>query len=315
MKISILDACTLGDDVSFEMFEKLGEVRVYEKTSAEEVAEKLADAEVAIVNKIKLNESNLHGAESLKLICVTATGYDNIDTEYCKSRGIAVCNVCGYSTNSVAQVTVATALSLVTKLSRFDSYVKDGSYTKSGVQNCLTPVFHEIAGMTWGIVGMGNIGQKTALAAQALGAEVVAYSRTQRGDFEYTDLDDLCRRSDIISVHLPLTDETRGIISRERIAMMKKTAVLVNVARGAVIDEEAAAEAVKSGEIGGLGVDVYSVEPMTAESPYQSVLDCENVIFTPHMAWGAYEARVRCLDEIVENIEAYASGEKRNRVV
>lgn len=315
MKISILDACTLGDDVSFEMFEKLGEVCVYEKTSAEEVAEKLADAEVAIVNKIKLNENNLCGAEKLKLICVTATGYDNIDTEYCKSRGIAVCNVSGYSTNSVAQVTVATALSLVTKLSRFDSYVKDGSYTKSGVQNCLTPVFHEIAGMTWGIVGMGNIGQKTAFAAQALGANVIAYSRTRRGEFEYTDLDDLCRRSDIISVHLPLNNDTRGIVSRERIAMMKKNAVLVNVARGAVIDEEAAAEAVKSGAIGGLGVDVYSVEPMAAESPYQSVLDCENVIFTPHMAWGAYEARVRCLDEIAKNIEAYASGEKRNRVV
>lgn len=315
MKISILDALTLGHDVTFEMFDKFGDVHIYDKTVPENVSRILENTEIAIVNKIKLNETNLKSAKKLKLICVTATGYDNIDTEYCKSRGIGVCNVCGYSTDSVAQVTVAVALSLVTGLMRFDKYVKDGSYTKSGLQNCLTPVFHEISGMTWGIVGMGNIGRKTALSASAIGANILAYGRTQRGGFEYTDIDDLCRRSDIISVHLPLNDETRGIISRERIAMMKKTAVLVNVARGAVIDESAAAEAVKNGKIGGLGVDVYSAEPMSKDSPYQAVLGCENVIFTPHMAWGAYEARMRCLNEIAKNIDSYIAGERRNRIV
>ena len=226
MKISILDALTLGGDVTFEMFDKFGEVRIYEKTVAENVEKILADTDIAIVNKIKLNADNLKLAKQLKLICVTATGYDNIDIEYCENHGIGVCNVCGYSTDSVAQVTVAAALSLITNLMQFDRYVKSGKYTQSGVQNCLTPVFHEIAGMTWGIVGMGNIGRKTAQAAAALGANVIAYSRTRRGDFEYTDIDDLCRRSDIISVHLPLNGGTRGIISRERIALMKKSAYL-----------------------------------------------------------------------------------------
>ncbi len=315
MNISILDALTLGSDVTFEMFEKFGNVRIFQTTPPEDVEKALSDADVAIVNKIKLNESNLKSAEKLKLICVTATGFDNIDIEYCKNHGIGVCNVCGYSTDSVAQLTVATALSLVTHLFEFDGYVKSGEYTKSGVQNCLTPVFHEIAGMTWGIVGAGNIGRKTAQTAQAMGADVIAYSRTKRDGFSYVDLDELCERADIISIHLPLNDGTRNIISRERIALMKNTAVLVNVARGAVMDEAAAAEAVIGGKIGGLGVDVYSTEPMAENSPYHAALGCKNVIFTPHMAWGAYEARVRCLDEIAKNIDSYLIGGRRNRVV
>ena len=315
MNISILDALTLGSDVTFEMFEKFGNVRIFQTTPPKDVEKALSDADVAIVNKIKLNESNLKSAEKLKLICVTATGFDNIDIEYCKNHGIGVCNVCGYSTDSVAQLTVATALSLVTHLFEFDGYVKSGEYTKSGVQNCLTPVFHEIAGMTWGIIGTGNIGRKTAQTAQAMGADVIAYSRTKRDGFSYVDLDELCERADIISIHLPLNDGTRNIISRERIALMKNTAVLVNVARGAVMDEAAAAEAVIGGKIGGLGVDVYSTEPMAEDSPYRAALGCKNVIFTPHMAWGAYEARVRCLDEIAKNIDSYLIGGMRNRVV
>ena len=315
MKISMLDIDTLGSDLDFSVFEKYGELTVYNKTLPEEVEEHINDSDIIIVNKVKLNEKNLLSAKNLKLICITATGFDNVDLEYCSKRGIGVCNIKGYSTDSVAQLTVAMALSLIMHLSLSDKYVKDGSYTKSGVQNCLTPVFHEISGMTWGIVGMGGIGRKTAQIAKALGAHVIAYNRTRHGDFEYTDIDELCRRSDIISVHLPLNDETFNLINKERIALMKKSAVFINVARGAISDEAALAEAILKKQIGGLGVDVYSVEPMTENSPYNKILDKDNVILTPHMAWGTYEARVRCMNEIAKNIEAFLKGEKRNRLV
>lgn len=315
MRISMLDIDTLGSDLDFSVFEKYGELTVYNKTLPEEVEEHINDSDIIIVNKVKLNEKNLLSAKNLKLICITATGFDNVDLEYCSKRGIGVCNIKGYSTDSVAQLTVAMALSLIMHLSLSDKYVKDGSYTKSGVQNCLTPVFHEISGMTWGIVGMGGIGRKTAQIAKALGANVIAYNRTRHGNFEYTDIDELCRRADIISVHLPLNDGTFNLINKERIALMKKSAVFINVARGAVADEAALAEAICEKRIGGLGVDVYSVEPMTENSPYNKILDKDNVILTPHMAWGTYEARVRCMNEIVKNIDAFLKGEKRNRLV
>ena len=316
MKIVMLDTATLGSDMEFSVLKKYGEVTEYPQTTPENAAERIETADVVILNKVKANEESLKKAKSLKLICVTATGFDNVDLDYCRKNGIAVCNVKGYSTDSVAQLTAATALSLVTHLPSFDKYVKDRSYTKNGLHNCLTPVFHEISGMTWGIVGMGEIGRKTAQIAKAFGAGVIAYSRTARDDAEYTDIEDLCRRSDIISLHVPLNEGTKNLISRERIALMKKSAVLINAARGAVMDEKAAADAIIENKIGGLGVDVFSTEPMQSDSPYNRLLDRDNVILTPHMAWGAYEARRRCIEEIAENINAFFNtGERRNRVV
>lgn len=316
MKIVMLDTATLGSDMEFSVLKKYGEVTEYPQTTPENAAERTETADVVILNKVKANEESLKNAKSLKLICVTATGFDNVDLDYCRKNGIAVCNVKGYSTDSVAQLTAAMALSLVTHLPSFDKYVKDKSYTKSGLHNCLTPVFHEISGMTWGIVGMGEIGRKTAQIAGAFGARVIAYSRTVRNDAEYTDIEDLCRRSDIISLHVPLNAGTENLISRERIALMKKSAVLINAARGAVMDEKAAADAIIENKIGGLGVDVFSAEPMQSDSPYNQLLDRDNVILTPHMAWGAYEARRRCIEEIAENINAFFNtSERRNRVV
>lgn len=314
MKVVILDAATLGDDIDFSLFDRFGSVEVYQSTSESELEGRISVADVIIVNKIKLGEENLSAAAKLRLICVTATGFDNIDLDYCRSKKIGVCNVRGYSTNSVAQLTVSIALSLLTDLAVFDRYVKDGSYTKSGVQNCLKPTFHEVSGMKWGIVGLGNIGKKVAEAAKALGAEVIAYSRTKNPEYDCVGIDELCERADVISVHVPLNDCTRNLINKERIGKMKKTAVFINVARGAVADERALADAVKNSEIGGLGIDVYSAEPMSADSPYNEILGYDNVILTPHMAWGAYEARVRCMEEIAENIAAFLEGEIRNRV-
>ena len=314
METVILDAKTLGDDIDFSIFEKFGTVSVYQTTETVQLEERIRNADIIIVNKIKLGAHNLETVKNLKLICVAATGYDNIDINYCWRREIAVCNVRGYSTDSVAQVTAAMALSLMTHLDAFDSYVKSGQYTASGVQNHLEPAFGEIAGKTWGIIGLGNIGGKVAKVASALGAEVIVKPHKTNDMYSCVTLEELCRRSDIISVHVPLTAETKGMIDKEHIGMMKKNAVFINVSRGAVADEEALCAAVETGAIGGLGIDVYSTEPMTTDSPYNRILDRDNVIFTPHIAWGAYEARVRCMEEISKNIETFLMGGKRNRV-
>ncbi len=313
-KITILDAGTLGGDISFSMFEPLGTVTVYDKTEPDMVSERTSQTDVIIVNKIKLGRDNLANAKNLKLICVTATGYDNIDVDYCRERGIAVCNVRGYSSDSVAQLTAAMALSLVNNLKQFNKYVQDGQYTASGTQNRVTPVFHEMNTLTWGVVGLGGIGKRTAEIAKVLGCKIIAFKRTPDAEYECVDIDELCRVSDIISIHLPLTEDTHHLINRDRIKLMKKTAAVINVARGAVVDEAALCDAIENGDIGGVGVDVYSIEPMPDDSPYQKIKDFDNVILTPHMAWGAYEARVRCMEEIAKNIQAFDNCELRNRV-
>lgn len=317
MKITILDAATLGEDLIPEipkLFSEYGEVEVRLSTLPEEIEDVTADADVVIVNKIKLSKSNLDRTDKIKLICVTATGYDNIDVEYCKERGIAVCNVVGYSTDSVAQTTVMMALALANRLTEYTRFVKSGEYTKSGIANRLTPVYHELAGKVWGIVGAGNIGKKVAKIAEAFGCRVVVCKRKKEEGMECVDIDTLCEISDIISVHAPLTDETRNLINRERIAKMKNDAIFINVARGAIADEEALADAIKEDRLGGLGIDVYTVEPFASNHPFAEISGNDKVCLTPHNAWGAYEARLRCLDIISDNIKAFLCGEKKNRV-
>lgn len=315
MKIVILDKSTLGDDIDLSPIYNLGECTEYPTTPLELVSERVQDAEVIVTNKIKLNRDTLKGAEGLKLICVAATGYDNIDTEYLKQKGIALCNVPGYSTDSVAQVTVSMALSLVTHLNVYRDFVHTGEYSKSGVANKLSPVYHEVSSMTWGILGGGAIGTAVARVAQALGCKVLVCRRKQEGEFPLADIDTLCKESDILSIHLPLSDETRRILTRERIESMKKTAVVVNTARGAVTDEKALAEAIKEGKIGALGVDVYSVEPFGSDHPFYDILSCDNVCLTPHMGWGSAEARARCVNMMAENITKFYAGETHNRIV
>lgn len=314
MKITVLDSKTLGNDLDLSALSRIGEVSIYDTCTEENICERIKDTDVIINNKLRLSEKELCGAKNLKLICLAATGYDPVDVEYCRKRGIGVANVVGYSGNSVSQLTVTMALALVSHLSEYADYTSSGKYTASGTANHVSPVFHEIAGMTWGIVGLGNIGKKVAKAAEALGCSVLAYKRTPEDGYCCTDIDTLLEKSDIISVHLPLTDETRNLINEKRIAKMKETAIFINVARGAIADEGALAEAVKSKKIAGLGIDVFSAEPFGAEHPFYEIKDFENVIFTPHMSWGAYESRNRCINEIILNINAFTNGEKRNRV-
>lgn len=314
LNIYVLDAATLGDDLELTPLSRVGQVKIWRATVPEEVAERLCDCDVVLVNKIKLGESNLRWATRLKLICVAATGYDNIDLAYCREHGIGVANVVGYSTNNVAQLTVAMALSLVTHLPQYNRLTADGSYTRGGVANCLTPAYHEIAGMTWGVAGFGHIGSAVGRIAGALGCRVLAYKRTPTDEVDCVDFDTLCRRSNILSLHLPLSEETRGILDAEHIAMLPKGSIVINVARGAVADEETLAAALESGHLGGLGIDVYSVEPFGEDHPYARLLGRDDVCLTPHMAWGSIEARNRCLGEIVKNIEAFLRGERRNRL-
>ncbi len=315
LNIVFLDAGTIGSDIDLSMLENYGKLTVFQSTAQDEFVKNVGDSDVIIINKLKVGRDNLPFCKNVKLVCVTATGYDNIDLEYCRNNGIAVCNVVGYSTQNVAQLTLAMALSLICHLNEYDRAVAEGTYSKGKSANILTPVYHEIYGKTWGIVGYGNIGKQVAKVAQALGCRVVAYKRTPTDEVECVDIDTLCRESDIISVHTPLNDGTRGLISRERIAMMKSDAILINVARGAVTNEGALADAILEGRLGGLGVDVYSKEPFPTDHPYAKIAGLDNVFLTPHMAWGSYEARVRCCEEICLNIEAYLRGEKRCRVV
>lgn len=314
IKIVVLDAATLGEDLSLKPLEELGECSVYSSTSPDEVEARLSDCDIVVLNKIKLNKSNLSAAKNLKLICVAATGYDNIDVEYCRERKIAVCNVEGYSSHSVTQLTAGMVLSLATHLDEYNDFVKSGAYSESGVANRLTPVYHELYGKTWGIIGFGNIGKEVGMVAKALGCELLVCKRKPEEGYDCVDIDTLCQKSDIITIHTPLNEGTRHLINKERIDLMKRDVILVNAARGAVCDETAVAYAVKMGLIGAFGADVYSKEPFEKSHPFYEIKDFKNVILTPHMAWGAYEARVRCLNEIVLNIKDFYSGGFKGRV-
>ena len=314
MKIVVLDRDSLGLDTPLDGLSVFGEIEVYDRTSAEEIEERVSDAEIIILNKVKITESVLSSAKKLKLVCIFATGYDNIDLCAARKYGVGVCNVPGSSTDSVALFTLATVLSLYTHLGEYNAYVRSGDYSASGVPNKLTPVYHEIKGKTWGIIGLGNIGRAVARIAEALGARILANKRTPVEDYRCVDIDTLCAESDIITIHCPLNEGTRNIINEDRIALMKKDVVIVNEARGAVINERDVAEAIKKGMIGAFGSDVYSTEPFNTNHPFYEIKDYCNVLFTPHAAWGSYESRLRCINVICDNIASFVSGGSLNRV-
>ena len=314
MKIVLLDTAGLGADIDLSPLQAFPDFTFYEKTEPAQLDERIKDAEILITASMKLSRHNLAAAEKLKLICVAATGYDHIDMAYCREKGIGLCNVAGYSTNSVAQHTLSMALALSNHLIAYRDLVHNGEYARSGRPFILTPVWHELEGKTWGIIGAGNIGRRVAKMAEGFGCKILVFRRSADPDYESADLDTVLLRSDIVSVHLPLNEQTRGIISAEKIELMKQGAMFINVARGAVADEEALTRAIESGQLGALGCDVFSKEPFFGDHPYSRILNRHNVILTPHSAWGAQEARNRCVAEIAENITVFLSGGRRNRV-
>ena len=314
MKIAVLDAATLGEGISLDALSKHGEVAIYDSTTQENLISHCAGADVLVLNKVRITKDVLIAAPSVKLICVTATGYDNIDVAAAKERGVAVANVPAYSTSSVALYTLATVTALVTHIREYNKYVIDGSYTASGVANKLSPIYHEIAGMTWGIIGYGNIGRAVGAVAEALGARVIVNKRTPIEGATCVGIEQLCRESDIITIHCPLNANTREMINAKTINLMKNNVIIVNEARGAVVNESDIADAIEQGRIGGFGSDVYTVEPIPSEHPYNRIMRRENVLLTPHAAWGSLEARIRCVNVVSENIAAFIGGKTKNRV-
>lgn len=318
MKIVILERNTVGVDVDVSEMEKFGEVAIYTDTTPETVAERVKDADIIVANKMPLNESTLKDAANVKLIEEFATGYDNIDIEYCRSRNIAVCNVSNYSTDSVVQHTFAMALSLMESLPWYDNFVKSGQYSNSGIFTYFGKEFSQLSSLTWGVAGMGNIGKKVALVARAFGAEVVCYSTSGVNNvigYKFLDKEAFFSQCDIISLHCPLNDRTRHLVNEKTLSLMKPSAILINVARGAVVDSKSLADAIDERMIAAAGVDVMEREPISPDDPLMHVKNKERLLLTPHMAWASREARQKVVSEACKNIEAYLAGEERNRIV
>lgn len=317
MKIVFLEANTLGTDVSLKAFEQLGDVTVYPLSEPGLNAERIKNADIVIVNKIPMNEELLKDALNVKLICLTATGTNNVDFKYTNARGITVANVKGYSTESVVQHTFALFFYVYEKLAYYDEFVKSGEYIKNDIFSHFTVRFHELAGKTWGIIGLGTIGTRVAEVAKAFGCNVIYYSTSGKhdsGTYERVSLEELLSRSDVVSIHAPLNDATRELITKRELSMMKKDAILLNLGRGPIIKEADLAEALLAGTIGGAGLDVLSVEPMLPDNPLYAVQDSARLVITPHIGWATTEARQRCTDEVFENIKAWLNGEYRNVV-
>ena len=318
MKIVILERNSVGADVSADCISELGEVTVYDNTvTLEEVRDRVRDADIVIANKSPLREETLKDAPNVKLICEFATGYDNCDLDYCKSRGIKVANVRDYCTAMVAQHTFTMALALSQKLFHYDDYVKSGAYSAQDRFSNFDLPFCELEGKTWGIVGMGNIGRRVAKIAEAFGCRVVFHSVTGKSsctEYPRLDKDTLLTECDFLSLHCPLSDLSRDFIDAHALKKMKKTAILLNVARGPVVNNADLYEALESGEIAAAGLDVVEKEPLTPDNPLSRCKDSVKLIITPHLAWASVEARRRCVEEAYLNIAAYLRGEDRNIV-
>lgn len=315
-KIVVLDAKTLGE-IDFSGLNKFGDVVYYDTTKQDEVVERIKDANIILTNKVVLNSDNLRYAKKLELICETATGFNNIDIEYAKNNNIAVTNVAGYSTNTVAQHTFATVLALYDKLFYYDNYVKSGDYARSGVFTDVSKPFYEIEGKVWGIIGLGAIGRRVAEIAEVFGAKVIYYSTSGKNlnnKYENVDFETLLKSSDIISIHAPLNENTLGLINYEAINKMKKSSILINMGRGPIVIEEDLAKAIDENLISGAALDVFEVEPIKEDNYLVNCKNKDKVILTPHIAWASFEARNRLFNEVLNNIEAFYKNEIRNRV-
>ena len=318
MNIVVLERNSVGLDIDVSCYKEFGNVTYYANTvTAEEVRERAREADVIIANKAPMREESLKDAPHVKLICEFATGYDNCDLPYLTKRGIRVCNVADYCTAMVAQHTILLALALSQKLTHYDQYVKSGEYSAQSRFSNFDVPFYELDGKTWGIVGMGNIGSRVAKIASAFGCRVICHSLTGKKNawgYEQVDRETLLAQSDILSLHCPLTDLSRNFIDADALKKMKKTAVLVNVARGPVVNNTDLYQALLNEEIAAAGLDVLEQEPLQRENPLSQIKDSSRLIITPHLAWASVEARTRCVTEVYENIKAYLNGEKRNAV-
>lgn len=308
MKIVFLDVKTIGDDIDLSRYDALGEVVKYGFSTPEEIPERIKDANVIILNKAPVTEQTIGGAKNLKLVCVTATGTNNLDKEYLAKRKIAWRNVAGYSTESVAQHTFALLFYLLEKLSYYDAYVKEERYVNDTIFTHFAEHFNQICGKTWGIIGLGNIGRRVADIAKAFGANVIYYSTTGKNTQEgYTrvDFDTLLATSDILSVHAPLTAETENLMDKDAFSKMKPSAIFLNLGRGAIVVEQDLADALNTHQIAAAGLDVLCEEPMSRDNPLLSIKDSRRLFITPHIAWASVEARTNLMNIILEQIKEW----------
>ena len=308
MKIVFLDVKTIGEDIDLSGYDALGEVLKYDFSSPEQIPERVKDADVIVLNKAPINENTIGTAKNLKLVCVTATGTNNLDKEYLAKQRIEWRNVAGYSTESVAQHTFALLFYLVEKLSYYDAYVKEERYVNDTIFTHFAEHFHQICGKTWGIIGLGNIGRRVADIAKAFGANVIYYSTTgQNNQKEYTrvDFETLLSTSDIVSVHAPLTETTEGLMNKDAFAKMKPSAIFLNLGRGAIVVEQDLADALNNGQIAAAGLDVLAVEPMSPDNPLITIKDSRRLFITPHIAWASVEARTNLMNIILGQIKEW----------
>ena len=317
MKIVMLERNSAGLDIPVN-FDELGEVTYYANTvTHEDIIERIKDADIIVSNKTLLAEETLKNATNVKLICQLATGFDNCDLEYCKSRGIIISNVVDYSTDAVAQHTFTLVLALLEKLVHYDNYVKSGTYANQARFSNFDIPYTELSGKTWGIIGMGNIGKMVAKIASAFGCKVIFHSITGRSsvtEYEQVDFETLLSLSDVLSLHCPLTALTKNLIDAKALKQMKPTSILINVARGQIINNTDLYHALEDGTIMAAGLDVLEHEPLQLENPLSRILDSSKLIITPHLAWASVESRTRCVEGVRDNIKAYLNGTPQNIV-
>lgn len=315
MKIAVLDWYTvnINGDISTSCLEELGEVDIISLTSPEETAHNIGDAEVVLCNKVMITREIIDNCPNLKYIGLFATGFNNIDIEYAKEKNIVVCNAGSYSTNAVAQQTFAYILDYCNKIRDYDIDVKNGEWERFPSFSYFPIPTAELAGKTISIVGYGSIGKKVAKIAEAFDMNIVISTRTKPVDcpYEVTDIMTAVKKADILTFHCPLTKQTKGIVNSELLSQMKKTAILINTSRGAVVDEKSLADALNRGEIAGAYLDVLEKEPMSPDTPLKKASNC---IITPHTAWASFETRSRLVKIVCDNIKAWQNGTPINKV-
>jgi lactate dehydrogenase-like 2-hydroxyacid dehydrogenase len=311
MKIVFLDASTVGDVPNLDSLKSLGEVTLYPVTKPGETAGRISDADVVITNKVVINRELMEAAPKLKLICVAATGMNNIDRDAAKELGIPVKNVAGYASQSVAQCTFAMILHMIHKMPEFDEYVKGGEYSKSDIFTKVDRNFHELSGMRFGIIGLGSIGSKVAEIAWAFGSEVVYYSTSGKNSdqpYKRVDLGELLKTCDIISIHAPLNENTENLLGYNQLKLMKPSAILVNTGRGGILNEKDLARAIDENLIAGAAIDVFEKEPIAPDNPLLKVKNTDKLLLTPHITWSSMEARTALIDGVRRNIEEFLGG-------
>lgn len=317
MKLVILDGNAANPgDLSWDGLREFGELIVYDRTPQQLAVERIGDADIVITNKVVVTAELLDACPNVRLVCVLATGYNTVDTEAARQRNVTVCNVPAYSTDSVAQLTMALLLEICLRVGDHNNSVHAGDWVRAKDYSYWNYPLIEIADKTMGIIGMGSIGQRVACLARAFGMKIVYYSRTEKPELEkegyrYMPMDELLAESDVVSLHCPLTEETTGLINAAALDKMKQGAILLNTTRGAVIVEKDVASALQSGKLYAAGVDVLSSEPPSADNP---LLALDNCIITPHIAWAPTEARTRLIGVVVDNVKNYLAGTPVNVV-